>query len=36
MFDALLAGMAWIRLAEERIVLGAGDCIDICAKGRRR
>jgi hypothetical protein len=36
MFDALLAGMASIRLAEERIVLGAGHCTDVFAKGRRR
>ncbi len=36
MFDALLAGAASIRLAEERIVLGAGDCIDVFARGRRR
>jgi len=36
MFDALLAGTASIRLAEARVVLGAGDCVDTFAKGQRR
>ena len=36
MFDALLAETPSIRLAEARVVLGAGDCVDTFAKGQRR
>ncbi len=36
MFDALLAGTASIRLAEARVVPGAGDCVDTFVKGQRR